>query len=435
MPWPNDLEKEDAVPQKIRNIVRLAVQGTEALQDLRQRAETELRSDILPFWLKYAIDEQYGGFRGQIANNLTIDPLAHKGLILNARILWTFSKAYSVYGEEIYRQTAGRAYDYISRYFWDAQFGGVFWLLDHLGRPVDAKKRIYGQAFTVYALAEYHLAVKDQESLEKAVQIYKAIEAASYDPLHKGYFETYERDWTLAKDQRLSDADMDEKKSMNTHLHLLEAYANLLRAWDNSALRGRLKELVRVFLGRVINPKTHHFIMFFDEEWHPRSDHVSFGHDIEGSWLLCEAAEILGDQPILKEVEDEAVRMAQTVHDEALDSDGGLQYEADSAGIFDTDKHWWPQAEAVVGFLNAYQLSRQEHFLAAAQRSWEFIEKYIVDRKYGEWFWLVSKEGIPSNAKFKVDPWKCPYHNSRACFEIMARLDRLGQAHDHPGKH
>lgn len=400
------------------------------MQDLRHRVETELRQNILPFWLKYVIDDQFGGFRGQISNDLTIDPSAHKGLILNARILWTFSKAFAVYGEEIYRQTARRAYDYISRYFWDSEFGGVYWMVDHLGNPVDTKKRIYGQAFTVYALAEYSLDTGNKESLEKATRLYEAIEAASHDGLHEGYFETYERDWMLAQEQRLSEVDMDEKKSMNTHLHLLEAYATLLRAWDNNALRGRLKELLRIFQQHIIDPKTHHFLMFFDEEWHPRSDHRSFGHDIEGSWLLCEAAEILGDHAILKKAREDAVRMAQAIYDEALDSDGGLLYEADSGGIIDTDKHWWPQAEAVIGFLNAYQISGQEHFLVAARRSWDFIEKYIVDRKHGEWFWMVSKDGAPSDDKFKVDPWKCPYHNSRACFEVMARLDSMGHPHD-----
>jgi len=405
------------------------------VQDLRRRVETELRSDILPFWLKYSIDDQFGGFRGQISNDLTVDPLAYKGLILNARILWTFSKAYTVYGEGVYLSTARRAYDYICQYFWDAEYGGLYWMVDHLGNPVDKKKRIYGQAFTVYALAEFFSATKDQESLNKAVCVYEVIETAGHDSQHGGYFETYERNWELARNQRLSEVDMDEKKSMNTHLHLLEAYANLLRVWPGCGLRLRLGDMIRIFLDRILDRGNHHCKLFFDEEWQSRSDRISFGHDIEGSWLLCEAAGILGDRAVLSEVQREAIPMAQAVYDQALDTDGGLLYEANRTGIIDTDKHWWPQAEAVVGFLNAYQLAGREPFLVAAKRSWDFIEKYIVDHKYGEWFWKVSKDGVPRNDKYKVDPWKCPYHNSRACFEVMSRLDSMERARTNAETH
>jgi mannobiose 2-epimerase len=394
------------------------------VDDLRRRVEAELRSNILPFWLKYTIDDEYGGFRGRISNDLIIDPHAAKGLILNARILWTFSKAFSFYRDPVYLAAARRAYDYLTRYFWDAEFGGVYWMLDYLGKPHDTKKRIYGQAFTVYALAEYFHASGDSEALEKAVRMVRSIESASHDDAHGGYFETYERDWTLAKDQRLSDVDMDEKKSMNTHLHLMEAYATLLRYHEDEIVRLRLRELIEIFLDHILDSQTRHFILFFDEEWNPRSDKISFGHDIEGSWLLCEAAEVLGCADLLKRVREVAVKMAEAVYTQGLDHDGGLFNERESDGHFDTDKHWWPQAEAVVGFLNAYELSGKPRFEIAAERSWRFIEQFTIDREDGEWFWLVSRECVPAADRDKVGPWKCPYHNSRACFEVMKRLDK-----------
>lgn len=400
------------------------------MYDLRTKVAAELQFDILPFWLKHTIDEEFGGFRGRVANDLTIDPLAGKGLILNARILWTFSKAYSVFREPVYLAAARRAFDYLCSHFWDDEFGGVYWMVDHLGQPLDTRKRIYGQAFTIYALAEYAHATAEPQAIDRAMSLVAQIELTGHDAEHGGYFETYERDWTLAMDQRLSDVDMDEKRSMNTHLHMLEAYATLLRHHEDVTVRFRLRELIEVFLKYIVNPITHHFILFFDEEWHPRSRKVSFGHDIEGSWLLCEAAEVLGDGDVLARVRAEAVKMAQVVYEQGLDRDGGLLYEAEEHAsgvceIVDSDKHWWPQAEAVVGCLNAYELSGEPHFLDAANRSWAFIEEHIIDHEFGEWFWLVSQAGVPDMEQDKVGPWKCPYHNSRTCFETMERLERL----------
>jgi cellobiose epimerase len=398
------------------------------VQGLRQRVEEELRSDILPFWLKYTLDDEFGGFHGRISNDLTVDPRADKGLILNARILWTFSKAFSVYGDPAYLAAAGRAYEYLTKYFWDGEFGGVYWMVAFEGRPIDTKKRIYGQAFTVYALAEYYHATGDAKALGKALRLVEQIESAGHDAVHGGHFETYERDWTLAGDQRLSDVDLDEKKSMNTHLHLLESYATLLRCHEDATVRIRLRELIGIFLDSILSPASHHFILFFDEEWRPRSEKISFGHDIEGSWLLCEAAKVLGDQALLERVRAVAVKMAQAVYAQGLDHDGGLLYEADRTGIIDSDKHWWPQAEAVVGFLNAHTLGGETRFLAAAERAWQFIDDHVVDRQHGEWFAELDRSGQPlpdyplHDGSCKIGTWKCPYHNARACLEVLRRV-------------
>jgi mannobiose 2-epimerase len=390
--------------------------------EFRRRVETELSADILPFWLRHVPDEEYGGFRGQITNDLQIDPHANKGLILNTRILWTFSRAYRIYREPALLKAANRAYEYVMHHFLDPDFGGFYWLVDHRGHPVDSRKKIYGQAFTIYALAEHFLDTGSQESLTHASRLFEQVERAAHDSEFGGYFETYNRDWSLASDQRLSEVDMDEKKSMNTHLHILEAYANLLHAGEIVGLRARLRELIHIFVDYIIDPGSHHFRLFFDPAWDTRSNRISFGHDIEGSWLLCEAAERLGEPDVLSRIRHEAAKMAEAVRAEAVDADGGLFYEAGPQGIIDTDKHWWPQAEAVVGFLNAWQITAREDFFTYSLNSWDFIEKYLVDRRHGEWFWKVSREGVPSGDKYKVDPWKCPYHNSRTCFEVLARL-------------
>ncbi len=392
------------------------------MQEFRKKVESELLGNILPFWLRYGPDEQFGGFHGRISNDLQVDRYAQKGLILNSRILWTFSRAYRAYAEPRFLQTAERAFDYLMRCFKDAEHGGFYWMADYRGQPLDTHKKTYGQAFALYSLAEYFLTTRSEDCLRESILLFERLERTCHDARFEGYFETYNRDWTLAEDQRLSEVDMDEKKSMNTHLHVLEAYANLLRVWDNAHLRDRLQKLIAIFLVHIIDPSSHHFRLFFDESWQSRSEHISFGHDIEGSWLLCEAAAVVGDKDLRKQVENEAVAMAEAVRVQALDSDGGLFYEAGPHGITDTDKHWWPQVEAVVGFLNAYQLSGREDFFTAARNSWDFIEEFLVDRQHGEWFWKVSREGIPSRDRFKVDPWKCPYHNSRGCLEVMERL-------------
>jgi mannobiose 2-epimerase len=222
---------------------------------------------------------------------------------------------------------------------------------------------------------------------------------------------------------------MNEKKSMNTHLHMLEAYANLSRACQDEKLAQRLRELIEIFLTRIIDPRNHHLLLFFEEDWKPKSEIVSFGHDIEGSWLLCEAAEIYGDPQLLKSVQDEALLMAQAVYDEAVDSDGGIFYEAERGKIIDSDKHWWPQSEAVVGFLNAFRLSWREQFRAAADRSWEFIDKYIIDHNHGEWFWKVSRDGVPSNEKSKSTRGNAPTTTAGCVLRIMARVEREPRTH------
>jgi mannobiose 2-epimerase len=392
-------------------------------ENLAARTESEWRENIAPFWLAHAPDELRGGFRGLVTNDLRADERADKGVILNSRILWTFSRAHALYREPSFLATAERAYRYLTRHFLDREHGGVYWTVDCEGRPSDTKKRPYAQAFALYGLAQFHLATGERAALDEALGLFELLESRARDREHDGYFETFERDWALAADQRLSEVDQDEKKSMNTHLHVLEAYAALARATRDSRVRGRLRTLVEIFLTRVVHPTDSYLVMFFDETWGCQSSHRSFGHDIEASWLLCEAAEVLGDDGLSARVRGISLKLAQSVYERGLDDGGfGLLYEADAGGVTDADKHWWAQAEAVVGFVNAHQLGGGDHFLRAAASVWEFVDRHIVDRENGEWFWKTSRAGVPSDDLPKLSQWKCPYHNGRMCFEVGRRL-------------
>jgi cellobiose epimerase len=399
--------------------------ANESLTLLKTKVQRELTDNLLPFWRTQVIDHPHSGFIGRLSNDLVPDRRAAKGLILNARLLWSYSAIHRFTGDAGFLTLARRAYDYLIKFFIDEEYGGAYWFVDFVGVCIDGKKKIYGQAFMIYALAEYYQCTGDKNSLDLAVSLYGLIEQHAFDKEYKGYVEAFERDWSPAMDLRLSAIDMNEKKSMNTHLHVLEAYANLYRVWKNKELAQKLDDLLSIFTDHIINPEEHHFNLFFDEAWTVKSQIISFGHDIEGSWLLCEAADVLEDGAWKQKTRDVAVKMADAVLRKAIDDDGGMMYEGDAAEIIDTDKHWWPQAEGVVGFLNAFEISGDDKFLQAALNIWNFIEQYIVDKKHGEWFWRVSRNGQPYLDEPKVSEWKSAYHNSRTCMEILHRIDKL----------
>ncbi|MBN2002359.1 MAG: AGE family epimerase/isomerase [Anaerolineae bacterium] len=396
------------------------------LQAYLTKIEAELRDNILPFWIKHTKDAERGGFYGEISNKLVVNRDATKGALLASRILWTYAAAYHQHPMPEYLDMAHYAYDTLVRFFWDNEHEGLYWEIAADGAPINTRKAIYGQAFGIYALSEYYAVTDDQDALDKSIAIFRRIEQHSYDSKYRGYLESCSRDWQPDEDLRLSTKDMNEAKSQNTHLHVMEAYTNLLRVWDNEELRRKQIELVDVMLAHVIHPTSYHAQLFFDEKWASKSDHISYGHDIEASWLLVEAAEVLGDSELLRQVKALALKMAQTAYDEGLDDDGAILYEANPHGFTNTDKEWWPQAEAAVGFLNAYQLSGKPHFLEATLRCWDFIEAHLIDRQYGEWFRYVTRgHKLGAHDAAKVSFWKCPYHNGRACLELIRRLNTL----------
>jgi mannose/cellobiose epimerase-like protein (N-acyl-D-glucosamine 2-epimerase family) len=290
----------------------------------RQELEEELTGNILPFWMAHVVDRVNGGFYGAVTNSLQVDNSVPRSAILCARVLWTFAAVYQTLGDEQYLAMAQWAYDYLTRVFWDQDYGGVYWLVDHEGNPVCDRKHRYAQAFAMYGLAEYY--------------------------------------------------------------------------------------------------QTGHLRLFFDDQWRSLSQNVSYGHDIEGSWLLCEAAEAAGNPAMLEQTHKAAIQMAEAVYGEGLDKDGSLFYESGPEGLTDASKSWWPQAEAVVGFYNAYQLSTQHKFAQAADRCWTYIQAKMVDRTNGDWFKRVHRDGTPDATSYKAGPWECPYHHGRTCLEMLARL-------------
>lgn len=400
------------------------------LATLRDAWTAELSDHLLPFWCEQAVDRCHGGFVGRMSSDGEVVEDAPKAAVLNTRILWTFAAAARVLDVPPYRDRADRAFRYLLDHFWDTRHGGLFWMVDATGAPRHSRKHVYAQAFGLYALAEYYRATGDVESLDHAAQLFRMLETHAFDPEHGGYHEGFSRAWTPVDNVQLGDEDPIEKKSMNTHLHVLEAYANLYRTWPNERLAERLQALIELFLRDILDHQTFHLTLFFNEAWERRSSRISFGHDIEASWLLTEAADVLGHADLQAKVRETAVRMARTTLCDGVGTDHGLPFEAGPEGITDADRHWWPQAEAIVGFLNAYEISGDVDFLDAAAHSWRYIERHLVDRDHGEWHLRVSPEGTPYPSDDKVEPWKGPYHGVRACLEGRARTHRLQAAID-----
>lgn len=392
------------------------------LSQYKTEVEYELKN-ILQYWQEYAIDSTYGGFSGKINNENQIFPQAQKGAVLNARILWTFSAAASFLKDEAYKKTAERAFNYFKNFFLDKKNGGVYWIIDHEGKPLDTRKQIYALAFAVYGLSEYSKASGNVEAKKLAIDMYHDIVSYSYDQINGGYIEALTEDWEAIDDLRLSDKDANERKSMNTHLHIVEGFANLYSVWPDEDLKFRITEILKIFCDHIIDERCS-LNLFFDDQWNVKSHKVSFGHNIEAAWLLLEVAHIIQDQQWVQLMEKISVSVARTVMP-AIDSDGGVWNEYDIKSHQVTrEKDWWPQAEAMVGFLNAYQLTGDEDFLNSSLNSWHFIQQNIIDKKNGEWFWGIGQQGETVNED-KVGLWKCPYHNSRACMEVIKRVSEL----------
>ena len=394
----------------------------------KSEAKVLLETNILRFWQERMVDYRQGGFYGRIDGYNVLHPDAEKGAVLNARILWTFSAAARVLNNTPYRILAARAYDYLMQRFMDREQGGVYWSLNADGTPLDTKKQTYAIAFAIYGLAEYVRLTNNQEALNAAIRLFEDLEAHAYkwdnekiSKCKNGYVEALTRDWQPIADMRLSEKDENGVFTMNTHLHVLEAYTNLYRVLKNvqrddvqgtkERITKQLRTLIDIFANRIFDPATGHLMLFFDEKWQPSNTHTSPGHDIEAAWLLHEALEVLGDEELLNQTLPVIHSLAQAAEDDIMD-----------------EKEWWCYAEAVVGYIDQWKLYQDEKpiesniNLELAETAFHYIQTHLMDRENGEWFWTILPDGTPDRTHDKAGFWKCPYHNSRMCIEIIERL-------------
>ena len=421
------------------------------IRRMRTEMQDVLENNILRFWLDKMQDQENGGFYGRMDGHMQLHPEAEKGAILNARILWSFSAAYRVLGRQEYLDAATRAKEYIIDHFIDREYGGVYWSVDYKGQPLDTKKQFYAIGFAIYGLSEYARATGDREALDCAIALYECIEEHALDREYNGYIEACTREWGEIADMRLSELDANYPKSQNTHLHIIEPYTNLFRCIKEMQaattcnyvpalgsvqpvdivvpmeilvrIECSLRNLIHIFTDNILNPDTHHLDLFFDMDWTRGAGQLeSYGHDIECSWLIHEAALALDDKRVLEKVEP-IVRMVAEASTKGLRPDGSMVHEANlDTGHIDDDLHWWVQAENVVGWLNIYQYFGDEEALQRADACWQYIKQNLIDYEHGEWYWSRRKDGTLNLDDDHAGFWKCPYHNSRMCLETMERF-------------
>jgi len=391
------------------------------MEEIKRQMREVLENNILKFWMERMTDNENGGYYGRMDGHGRLDAKADKGAILNARILWSFASAYRVLGKKEYLDAAQRAKRYIIDHFYDRQYGGVYWSVDCGGNPADTKKQVYAIGFTIYGMSELARAAGDEEAMDMAKRLFRDIENHAFDSVNNGYLEAMTREWGRIEDMRLSDKDENGSKTMNTHLHILEPYTNLYRIWKDAALERQLRNLISIFTDVILNPRTCHLDLFFNDRWDGKRNIQSFGHDIEASWLLHEAALVLGDKDVLAKVEP-VVRKIAVAADEGLRDNGAMIYEMwTDTGEVDEDYHWWVQCESIIGHTNLYQYFGDEEAMGKALRNWEFVKKYLIDNEEGEWHWSLRRDGTVNLDDDKAGFWKCPYHNSRMCLEMIER--------------
>ena len=374
-----------------------------------------LTSGILPYWLK--LKDPRGGFYGEVTSDGTILYDAPRGVILNARIIWSFAAAYQFLPQTEYLVAAVHARDYFLDHFCDHKYGGVYWSVSAEGERLDTKKQLYAQGFAIYGLSELYKVTKDDEVLKNAINLYKVVEANFADRANGGYIEALARDFSPLEDMSLSAHDINADKTMNSHLHILEAYANLYKVWPDEGLKEAVEKLL-MLVGTRIMAASGHLQLYFKRDWTVLPGAISYGHDIETSWLALECAFALKDMDIVNRVRPWAVAMGMAGN-EGLLPDGSLRYEKLTDGNYDDSRQWWVQAETVVGNLWLWKYHGETLSADKALKCWDYIREHLIDEKDGEWWWAVLPDGSLDKAQPKAGFWKCPYHNTRMCLQVL----------------
>ena len=383
-----------------------------------EEIKAHLINDIIPFW-KGLRDDEFGGYYGYLDYDLKLDKKAVKGCILNSRITWFFSNAYTLLKDVSLLEEAKHGFAFLKEHCMDKDNGGIYWSMKYNGEPEDTTKHTYNQAFSIYALSSYYEASGDEEALEMAKELFHIIETRCTDEI--GYKEAFDKEFHEIENYKLSENGVIAEKTMNTLLHVFEAYTELYRVAKLPEVKERLEWIMDTFADKVYNPALHRQEVFFDRNMNSILDLHSYGHDIETAWLIDRGVEVLGEKKYEDKMSPITRDLTAQIYKVAFDG-RSLANECEK-GVVNKHRIWWVQAETVVGFLNGWQKNPgKPEYLDAAKAEWNFIKEYVIDKRKGsEWYWEVDPDGKPYEGRPIVEPWKCPYHNGRMCFEVIKR--------------
>jgi mannobiose 2-epimerase len=402
---------------------------------LRAEIERRLETELTGHWYPALVDRTRGGFHENAARDWSLRPDTGASVVYQARLTWT-AAAYAQFNPSRRDEFLGYArhgLDFLSRSMHDDEQGGFYWRIGPDGRPpaeVRAPKHLYGMSFVIYAASRLCEAGGDDQARRVAVETFQWLEDHAHDNTHGGYFESFARDGTVLQPEPSSPDAKDVlgnvygRKSMNAHIHMLEAVAELARVDRSELVRKRLKELLTLVRDRIAHePGALH--LYFQPDWTPIPGHDSYGHDVETAYLLLEAAEVLGEPD-----DPRTLAVARSLVDHPLavgwDEEQGGFYDSGDEEIpqADTRKVWWTEAEGLNALLLMHRRHSQEtdRYARAFVAQWTMIDRHLIDPEHGGWFESTTREGRLIGDGTKAQPWKANYHHARALMNVARML-------------